>query len=132
MLSITIQLLLALSLFGDNSLSLTPVKLILVLRFCRFMKWVNCFEKYNLIFDTLFKLIPLFLNLLGVLGVAFCLYATAGEVMFGGHVKTNSPINFNQYGDPEYYVYENFNDFFMGLFACYHLLIVNNWLYTVI
>ena len=26
---------------------------------------------------------------------------------------------------------KNFNDFFMGFFTCFHLMMVNNWLYTV-
>ena len=76
-------------------------------------------------------MIPLFLDLLGVLILAFYFYATLGEKLFGGQLKTNLSINFSQYGDPAYYVYVNFNDFCNGIYTCFHLLIVNNWLYTV-
>src|SRR5690606_13444045 len=107
------------------------LKLLLIARLLRFFKWVNGIEQYGLIFSTLYKLIPLFISLLGVLSVAFYFYTTLGEVIFGGYIRTDLNINFQLYGDPNYYVYVNFNDFFMGFFTCFHLLVVNNWLYTV-
>ena len=103
----------------------------LIFRMWRFFRWVDSFERYKLIFRTLTKLAPLFLDLLGVLTIAFYFYASVGELLFGGQLKTNLPVNFSQYGNPAYYVYVNFNDFCNGLFTCFHLLIVNNWLYTV-
>jgi len=95
------------------------------------LRWADSFEKYNLLFHTLLKLGPLFVDLLGVIGLVFYIYSTLGENLFGGYLKTNININLSQYGDPQYYVYVNFNDFWMGLFTCFHLLIVNNWLFTV-
>ena len=123
--------LLALRIFVIDTLSLTPIKYLLVLKVFRFVRWVDSFEKYKLIFHTLVKLGPLFADLLGVIGIVFYLYATLGDVLFGGYLKTNVNINLVQYGDPQYYVYVNFNDFWMGLFTCFHLLVVNNWLFTV-
>ena len=54
-----------------------------------------------------------------------------GTILFGGRLRTNLNINFQQYGDPNYFVYSNFNDFGIGLVTCFHLMMVNNWLYTV-
>ena len=116
--------------FAEN-LPLTIIRLLLVWRAFGFFRWVVSFEKYKLIYDTLIKLIPLFMDLLGVLTIAFYLYSTLGTVLFGGYVKTNIPINFQQFGDPNYFVFVNFNDFAQGLYTCFHLLVVNNWLYTV-
>ncbi len=115
----------------DTDFSMTVVRVILIFRVLRFFRWVVSFEKYHLIYDTFVKLVPLFLDLLGVLTIAFYVYSTLGTVLFGGYIKTNLDINFSQYGDPPYYVYVNFNDFAQGLYTCVHLLIVNNWLYTV-
>ena len=129
--SFVILLFLSLRLIGLTTITLTFIKLALIFRLYRFLKWVNAIEKYKLIFSSLFKLAPLFVHLLGVIGLAFYIYVTIGEVLFGGRLRTDLNINFSQYGDPSYYIYVNFNDFFMGLFTCFHLLIVNNWLYTV-
>jgi len=130
-LSIIILILIVTKLWIDTDFSMTVVRVILIFRVLRFFRWVVSFEKYHLIYDTLVKLVPLFLDLLGVLTIAFYIYSTLGTVLFGGYIKTNLDINFSQYGDPPYYVYVNFNDFAQGLYTCVHLLIVNNWLYTV-
>jgi len=114
-----------------EDLSMTMVRVIIIFRAFRFFKWVVSFEKYKLIYDTLVKLLPLFLDLLGVLTIAFYVYSTLGTVLFGGYLKTNIGINFSQFGDPNYFIYVNFNDFAQGLYTCFHLLVVNNWLYTV-
>jgi len=129
-LTTTLLFLLSLRIFVIDTLSLTPIKYLLVLKIARFVRWVDSFEKYKLIFHTLVKLGPLFADLLGVIGIVFYLYSTLGDVLFGGYLKTNINLNLVQYGDPQYYVYVNFNDFWMGLFTCFHLLVVNNWLFT--
>lgn len=129
-LSVTAIIILAINIFDPKLMSLEAIKLILLLRLARFLKWVYSFEKYKLFVDTLFKMFLLFGDLLAVLVVVIYFYITTAEVMFGGYLKTNSPIHFDEYGDPEYYLYINFNDFYMGLYTCFHLLIVNNWLNT--
>lgn len=130
-LSVAIVGLIVLKISFAEDISLTFIRIIIIFRMWRFFQWVSSFPQYKLIFKTLYKLAPLFLDLLGVLTVAFYFYSTLGEVFFGGHLKTNTTINLNQYGDPAYYIYVNFNDFANGLYTCFHLLIVNNWLFTV-
>jgi len=129
--SILLIPLIFLRIFDADVIGLVLLKYLIITKILFFFRWLNTLEKYRAIFATLLKLVPHFLGFLGILFVAFYFYITLGEYLFGGYIRQDLEINFQLYGDPNYYVHVNFNDFFMGFFTCFHLIIVNNWLFTV-
>ena len=63
--------------------------------------------------------------------ILFYIYAQLGLIFFGGAITTDIEVA-DYVGLDQNYVYLNFNDFPNAFIFVFHLLIVNNYNYTVI
>eukprot|EP01017_Pseudomicrothorax_dubius_P002868 TRINITY_DN10257_c0_g1_i3.p1 TRINITY_DN10257_c0_g1~~TRINITY_DN10257_c0_g1_i3.p1 ORF type:complete len:332 (-),score=46.94 TRINITY_DN10257_c0_g1_i3:49-1044(-) len=97
----------------------------LIFRIVRVLQIFQFIKAYRIIFETISKLIPLFVDIFGVLFFLFYFYCVAGIHIFGG--KLNSSVVLSDKGVPNDYIYNNFNDFASGLVTLFELLMVNNW-----
>ena len=103
----------------------------ILFRVGRILKFFINLKDLNYLFKIFFNVAPYFLKLMAILILIYYVFTLIGIELFGGHLRTNIIYDFQQYGDPNDYIYDNFNDFAMGMTACFHLTVVNNWLITV-
>eukprot|EP01017_Pseudomicrothorax_dubius_P043433 TRINITY_DN7231_c0_g1_i8.p1 TRINITY_DN7231_c0_g1~~TRINITY_DN7231_c0_g1_i8.p1 ORF type:complete len:208 (-),score=23.61 TRINITY_DN7231_c0_g1_i8:23-646(-) len=97
----------------------------LLFRLIRALQLLQYMKAYKVIFEAISKLIPLFVDIFGVLFFVFYFYCIIGIHLLGGRLNTS--VDLKSHGIPDLYIYNNFNDFASGLVTFFELLIINNW-----
>ena len=69
------------------------------------------------------------MELFSILLVSFWFFAQIGITIFGGAL--NDSVNLEQWGLPQSYIYNNFNDFLNSYIILFELLMINNWMVQV-
>ena len=130
--SLATVILLILNVYANVNISDRLLTYMILFRVGRILRFIIHLKYLNYLFKIFFDFAPYFMKLMAILMIIYNIFTLIGIELFGGYLRTNIIYDFQQYGDPNNYVYDNFNDFAMGMTACFHLTVVNNWLYTVI
>lgn len=118
---------------------LVIVEYIILTRFIRFFILLTKWESFKVISKSLYEFAPFFVDLFGMLLIAFFFFSALGEInpiflinyilkgvhLFGGRLNNTVLPLLNE--DEQLYIYNNFNDFYCSLITLFELLIVNNW-----
>ena len=82
------------------------------------------------VFNSFFNIFPFTYGCIGQLLIVGYFYAQLGVLIFGGIMTSDiDPSNWNLNNT---YIYLNFNNFSNAMIFIFHLLIVNNYNYTVL
>jgi len=103
---------------------------LVLLRIIRMLRLVEHVQPLQHLATLLRRLVPVYWNMGMLLVVVYYIFATLGEQLFGGLIKTNGipaqRLNGTDFANEDYYAL-NFNDFFSGVVTLFCLMVVNNW-----
>ena len=103
------------------------MKVLIVLRIIRMVKFLILIPIYRLLFDVLMRLHSKLLRILSLLMCVYFFLAFIGVNAFGGKIFLNNKNLVGSAYDSSFYYYYNFNDFPNALVVNFNLQIVNNW-----
>jgi len=103
------------------------VRIVVLLHAARCLRLAQHVRPLRFLAHLISRLVPVYNQLGLLLLLAFYIFATLGEQLFGGLIWEDNPkLENSAFASSSYFVI-NFNDFPSGLVTLFTLMVVNNW-----